>query len=248
MSNLLNTASRIVHATSTLHGWTSLCGKDFRGSATVAQTTVLGVTCVTCLGRIAKAEAEAHLVHAAIMAGFAGGPECLERREAELSGEVLAQRVTARRESLHEWVGIEKHNRHSLRMVEANAWWLALYLAEVDRRAAVRLAESVRVRRIMDFMRSVNRTEMGGDMGPQEKMARFLDAEHAVALGEYVAAITIVNVEEGSAGGWRWITMSNGARHSVTLREIATRIQNGEWLFTREAQVAARRVWEQAMV
>ena len=86
---------------------------------------------------IAEAFELAHEIHAAIVAGTQDGPNCLDEGEARLTDEELADKITRRVEMLNGWIGHENHDRHTLRMVQAHAWWLALYRAELARRAAL---------------------------------------------------------------------------------------------------------------
>jgi hypothetical protein len=56
------------------------------------------------------------------------------------------------------------------------------------------------------------------------------------------AASTVAEVEDGGAGGWRWITFVSGYRTCVTLNELLSRVAEGQWAMTDKAQDAARRV------
>jgi len=97
--------------------------------------TVDGESVVRIGLTVAEAFELASEIHAAIVAGLEDGPNCLDEGEAALTDAELADKITRRVEMLNGWIGHEHHNRHTLRMVQAHAWWLALYRAERDRRS-----------------------------------------------------------------------------------------------------------------
>lgn len=105
--------------------------------------TVDGVS-VLCTGlTVAEAYDVAVSVNTAFTIGTDGGPANLDASEAALTDAELAEKISRRVDYVNGAIEAVRAdwspaaNSHALGMVQAHAWWLALYRAEVARRAAL---------------------------------------------------------------------------------------------------------------
>jgi len=105
--------------------------------------TVDGLSVVTTGLTVAEAFDLAVSIDTAFTIGTDGGPASLDATDAELTDAELTGKISRRVDYLNGAIEAVRAdwspaaNAHALSMVQAHAWWLALYRAEVARRAAL---------------------------------------------------------------------------------------------------------------
>lgn len=105
--------------------------------------TVDGLSVITTGLTVAEAFDLAVSINTAFTVGTDGGPANLDATEAALTDAELAEKISRRVDYVNGAIETVRAdwspaaNAHALDMVQAHAWWLALYRAEVARRAAL---------------------------------------------------------------------------------------------------------------
>lgn len=89
----------------------------------------------TSTDTIDQAHTEALELNKAITDGAADGPNYLDCNDKLRTDTELAEAISRRIELLDAAISVETHDKHSIGMVRAHAWWLALYRAEQHRRS-----------------------------------------------------------------------------------------------------------------